>query len=98
MAKIVWTEESLRWLEDIFEFIAQDNPQAAAQTVDGIYERVQALVDFPELGQRYAGSQRHVRILLYGHYRVAYLVEPAVRGGPGNRDNGISGVSAWRER
>jgi toxin ParE1/3/4 len=56
MAKVVWTEESLRWLEDIFEFIAQDNPQAAAQTVDGIYERVQALVDFPALGQRYASS------------------------------------------
>ena len=77
MGKVVWTDESLRWLEDIFEFIAQDNPQAAAQTIDGIYERVQALVDFPELGQRYAGSQRHIRILLYGHYRIAYLLEPA---------------------
>jgi plasmid stabilization system protein ParE len=77
MAKVVWTEESLRWLEDIFEFIAADNPQAAAETVEGIYDRVQALVDFPEMGQRYSGSHRDVRILLYGHYRIAYLVEPS---------------------
>ena len=25
--------------------------------------------------QLYAASHRHVRILLYGHYRIAYLVE-----------------------
>ncbi len=28
----------MRWLEDIFEYIAQDNPDAAARTVQGIYE------------------------------------------------------------
>lgn len=78
MAKVVWTEESLRWLEDIFEFIAHDNPQAASETIQGIYDRVQTLIDFPEMGQRYSGTQRHVRILLYGHYRIAYLVKPTV--------------------
>jgi toxin ParE1/3/4 len=75
VAQLVWTEEALRWLEDIFEYIAQDNPEAAAQTVQGIYDRAQALIRSPEMGQRYEKSQRHVRILLYGHYRIAYLVE-----------------------
>ena len=75
MAKLVWTEEALRWLEDIFEYIAQDNPDAAARTVQGIYDRAQALVETPEMGQRYEGSRRHVRILLYDHYRIAYLVK-----------------------
>jgi plasmid stabilization system protein ParE len=28
------------------------------------------------MGQRYQGSKRNVRILLYGHYRIAYLVRP----------------------
>ena len=73
MAKLVWTEEALRWLEDIFEYIAQDNPDAAAQTVQGIYDRAQALIQHPEMGERYAGSERHVRVLLY---RIAYLVTP----------------------
>ena len=48
---------------------------AAARTVQAIYDRAQDLRRFPEIGQRYAGSSRHVRILLYEHYRIAYLVK-----------------------
>ena len=76
MAKLVWTEEALRWLEDIFEYIAQDNADAAVRTVQGIYGRAQELIVHPEMGERYAGSERHVRILLHEHYRIAYLVKP----------------------
>ena len=75
MAAISWTEEAQRWLSDIFEYVAAENPQAAARTVQGIYERAQDLVRFPEIGFRYAASSRHVRILLYGHYRIAYLIK-----------------------
>jgi|SRR5713226_4235820 len=70
-----WTAEAQRWLNDIFEYIAADNPQAAAETVNGIYERAQVLAKFPEIGHRYSASTRHVRILLYGHYRIAYLIK-----------------------
>ena len=75
MAEIIWTEEALRWLEDIFEYIALENPRAAAETVDGIYSRSQQLADYPEMGARYSASTRHIRILLYGHYRMANLVK-----------------------
>jgi plasmid stabilization system protein ParE len=75
MAEISWTDEAQRWLNDIFEYIAVDNPQAAARTVEGIYERTQELRRFPELGARYPASSRNVRILLYGHYRIAYLLK-----------------------
>jgi len=75
MAEIAWTEEAQRWLEDIFEYIAGDNPQAAARTVQGIHERAQVLATFPEIGHRYLASPRNVRILLYGHFRIAYLVK-----------------------
>ena len=75
MAKITWTEEAQRWLEDIFEYLAADNPLAASRTVQGIYERAQDLTVFREIGYRYLASSRHVRILLYGHYRIAYLVK-----------------------
>jgi plasmid stabilization system protein ParE len=76
MAQIVWTLEAERWLKDIFDYIAIDNPTAAAETVQGIFERAQVLEDFPEIGQRYQNSDRNVRVLLYGHYRIAYLVKP----------------------
>jgi toxin ParE1/3/4 len=75
MASLSWTTESQRWLKDIFEYIAEDNPQAAAKVVAGIYERAQVLSEHPEIGYRYAPSDRDVRILLYGHYRIAYLVK-----------------------
>jgi len=75
MAKISWTEEAQRWLEDIFEHIAADNPEAAIRTLQGIYDRAQALTDFPEMGYRYWASPRHVRVLLYGHYRITYLIK-----------------------
>jgi plasmid stabilization system protein ParE len=74
VATITWTAEAQGWLEDIFEYIAGDNPAAAADTVQGIFDRAQALADFPLLGQRYSPSSRHVRILLYGHYRIAYMI------------------------
>lgn len=73
MAEIAWTLEAERWLADIYEYIAADNPAAAEDTIDGIYDRAQVLKMFPECGSRYWASARHVRILLYGHYRIAYL-------------------------
>lgn len=76
MVTLNWTDEAQRWLEDIFGYIAADNPSAAARTVDGIYERAQILKKFPEIGHRYFASTRNIRILLYGHYRIAYLIKP----------------------
>lgn len=75
MAELSWTAESQQWLEDIFEYIAQENPFAAGRVVEGIYNRAQILTDFPESGYRYQPSDRNVRILLYGHYRIAYLIK-----------------------
>ena len=75
MAKLNWTTESQQWLEDIFEYIAQDSPDAAGRVVNGIFERAQILERFPESGYRYSATSRNVRILLYGHYRIAYLIK-----------------------
>ncbi len=74
MAEVAWTREAGRWLSDIYEYIAVDNPVAAMETIQGIFNRAQILKDFPEIGTRYWASPRHVRILLFSHYRIAYLV------------------------
>jgi plasmid stabilization system protein ParE len=77
MAEINWTVEAERWLRDIYDYIAEDNPDAASRVVEGIYEKVQLLRQFPELGYRYERlPHQHIRILLYGHYRIAYLIKP----------------------
>ena len=74
MAELVWTEESERWLKDIFDYIAPDNPDAAASVVAGIYDRAQSLLQFPESGYKYEGTAEDVRILLYDHYRITYWI------------------------
>jgi plasmid stabilization system protein ParE len=74
MARINWTSEAERWLKDIYDYIAADNPAAAARVVDGIYEKAQILVQFPAAGHLYEGPEDEVRILLYGHYRITYLI------------------------
>ena len=74
MVKINWTYESKFWIHYIFNYIASDNPAAAAETVNGIYEKAQLLANFPEMGYKYQhASGKNIRIILYGHYRIAYL-------------------------
>ncbi len=77
MAEIKWTKESELWLKDIYDYIALDNSKAAQKVVDSIYERVQVLRRLPEIGYRYHRyPEHHIRILLFGHYRIAYLIKP----------------------
>ena len=47
MAQISWTEEAERWLKDIYDYIADDDPSAADRTVQAIYDRAQDLRRFP---------------------------------------------------
>ena len=75
MAEIRWTIEAETWLKDIYDYIAQDNPSAAVKVVEGIYEKAQLLKEYPEIGYRYClEPEGEIRILLYGHYRIAYLL------------------------
>jgi toxin ParE1/3/4 len=76
MAEIRWTEEAHRWLRDIFDYIVANNQYAAQKVAEGIYEKAQVLARFPEIGYRYRTEpEGEIRILLYGHYRIAYLVK-----------------------
>ena len=76
MAGLTWTREAELWMRDIFEYIEHDNPEAAARVVEGVYDRAQVLREFPRIGHRYEViPDREVRILLYGHYRIAYWIK-----------------------
>jgi plasmid stabilization system protein ParE len=86
VGRIRWTHEAAQWLQEIHDHIAKDNPDAAVRTVRGIFDKAQTLKEFPERGARLLSRpQRHIRILLYGHYRIVYLVKE-------NRDVEILGV------
>jgi len=62
------------------DYIAADNPTAAFTVVEGIYERAQILSNFPEIGYKYRSEpEGDIRILLYGHYRITYLIRGSDR-------------------
>lgn len=65
MAEIRWTEEAVLWLQKIFNYIIQDNPDAAQRVVQGIYDKAQILKTFPEIGYKYRiEPEGEIRILL----------------------------------
>ena len=75
MAKIRWTSEAEKWLIEIYDYIARDNKNAAQRVIAGIYEKAQILNDFPKIGYKYRSEpEGDIRILLYGHYRITYLI------------------------
>lgn len=75
MGALNWTNEALAWLADIHDYIAEENPVAAQRIVLGIHDRALILAEFPELGHVYrTRTGRVVRVLIYGHYRIAYQV------------------------
>jgi toxin ParE1/3/4 len=75
VAKVVWTERATAWLQDIYDYIAQDNLTAAIRTVRAIQEKTCVLEKFPEIGFLFDEMPgRNIRVLLYGHYRIAYEI------------------------
>jgi plasmid stabilization system protein ParE len=77
VGRVRWTDEANNWLISIYEHIVARNPSAAQRTIDGIAKKAEILELFPEAGQRLEHSSgRNLRKLLYGHYRIAYLIEP----------------------
>ncbi len=75
MAKMTWTAKAQRWLVDIFEYIAADNPQAADDTVNAIYDRIQALANFPEMGASLLGVEPPCADSPLRSYRIAYPIK-----------------------
>ena len=76
MVNINWTDESELWLKDIHDYIALDKKSIAKKVVTEIYQKVQILQSFPRIGYQYENNEhKEIRILLYGHYRIAYLIK-----------------------
>ena len=75
MAAVEWTAEAERRLRLVHDYISEDNFTAASNVVVEIYEKVQLLGSHPRLGQRYELiADREIREILYGNYRIPYLV------------------------
>ncbi len=76
MVEIHWTNEAELWLKDIHDYIALDKKSIAKKVVTEIYNKVQILQSYPRIGYEYENDEnKEIRVLLYGHYRIAYLIK-----------------------
>jgi plasmid stabilization system protein ParE len=74
-SEIEWTDEARHWLRLIREYIAKDSIEAADRVIEGIWQKTQILAINPEAGFKYPIRERNdIRVLLYGHYRIAYVL------------------------
>src|SRR5580692_11698190 len=65
-------------LDTIWQFIAEDNPDAADRTIDEIESAIEALVPFPHQGHRRPDlTSRPLRFTTAGHYLIAYAPDKA---------------------
>ena len=75
--KVNWTDEAADWLEKVHNYIALDKPSAAQKLVKEILRKTKLLEQFPELGHVLPDyPKRNIRTLLYGHYRIVYVIKP----------------------
>jgi len=74
MAKIRWTDEAVKWLEEIHRYISDSNVNIANRVIKEIYDKTQILETMPKVGYKYQDRDK-IRILLYGHYRITYFLK-----------------------
>jgi plasmid stabilization system protein ParE len=70
MAEIIWTEPALSDLDAIADYIALDNPVAAAALVQRVFGHVEQLAEHPDSGSKPPELRR---------WRYRQIVEPPCR-------------------
>ncbi|MFQ6002223.1 MAG: type II toxin-antitoxin system RelE/ParE family toxin [Candidatus Zixiibacteriota bacterium] len=76
MAKVRWSKDSIEDLKEICEFIALDSPYYAKIFKDRVFEMVEHLERYPEIGRQVPESDHpKVREIIYKGYRIIYQIK-----------------------
>jgi plasmid stabilization system protein ParE len=70
VAQVVYSENALRNIERVFEFLAEHDPGAAADAVEAIRDGVDTLGAHPFIGRRVEGELREL-VISFG--RTGYV-------------------------
>ena len=74
--QIIWSPLALDRVAEFRDYIASDNPAAAEQWVESLFDAVAKLEDFPESGRMVPEAQSpDLREILYQSHRVIYRLE-----------------------
>lgn len=74
--RVRWLSRAVEDLEHLHQYIAKDNPEAAASEADKVVEAITRLGDYPASGR--PGRVPGTRELVISRYIVAYRVKEEV--------------------
>ncbi len=73
--KVNWSPLALEKLANAAEFIALDNPSAAEQWVNDLFDKTELLSHQPKMGRIVPELQKeNCRELIFGNYRIIYTI------------------------
>lgn len=76
MVEIKWTDNALKELDNIANFISKDSPKYAQILIKQIYEMISHLEQFPKFGRKVPEyNNPNLREILYKNYRIIYLIK-----------------------
>ncbi len=75
--KVLWTENALKHLLDIYEYISQNSPTYATRMVDRLTRRSEQIANFPMSGREVPEYEaKDIREVIEKPYRIIYRVNP----------------------
>ncbi len=72
MANYQFSEDAIKDINDICDYIAQNNPHSASNLFDAIRQKCKLVANFPNMGKRYEQVRPNLRGFLVGDYIIFY--------------------------
>jgi len=77
--KLIWTDESLKRLIEIEDFIAVDNPTRAEDFIDFLINKADLMPENPQMGRVVPEfSSPKIRELIVKNYRIVYRIRESI--------------------
>jgi len=74
--KLIWTKESLINLQQIEDYISDNNPDAAIKLTDKLISLTNVLIKFPRKGRIVPELLvENIREIIYKNYRIVYDIK-----------------------
>jgi toxin ParE1/3/4 len=74
---VIWSPQAIADLQEIWSYIAEDNPQAASKVVAGIRAKAEYLSRFPQLGRPAHGKRMRHLLVVGTRYFIVYRLTKA---------------------
>ena len=77
MIRVHWTENAIKHLLDVYEYISENSPIYARRTVDKLTRRSEQIGDFPKSGRKVPEyDDKDIREVIEKPYRIIYRIKP----------------------